>query len=314
MIKELWEKYIGLALPLKLILGAIIGIILGPGLIGFLSEYATYSYAIQLGIRPPLEGIPYLKTAVTAGSLFLTVIIALIFLISRFIASAIAVQLASYLRQISGVVNSVLSLIRKITLGLIKIPSFEHGDAISKLKSFSSKLAILFSFIVAIGFFLGFYIFFRVEGEPDALKIGVFAGIYILIALLTTWSKKAVWWVSISSAILFYAFSFFLLFNVNYYSEFLRLVGYGGGSKVTISFKEDDSISDDYYMLLRTTKSLILMSNNSSVIIEIPIEKVHKVSYKILGKGNKYKLPESPVVGNNANKSKHSDSVNAAGV
>lgn len=313
MIKELWEKYIGLALPLKLILGALVGIILGPGLIGFLSEYATYNYAIQLGIRPPLEGIPYLKTAVTAGSLFLTIVVAVIFLISRFIASAIAEQLASYLRQISGLVNSALSLIRRITFGLVEVPRFEHREAISKIMSFSPKLAILFSFIVAIGFFLGVYIFFRIEGDTDALRNGIFAGTYILIALLTTWSKKAVWWVSISSAILFYAFSFILLFNVNYYSEFLRFVGYGGGSKVTVSFKEDESISNEYYMLLRTTESLICMSNNSTVITEIPIEKVHKVSYKISGQGSEYKLPEWQE-SSDANKSKRSESAIAAGV
>ena len=282
-------------------------------MIGFLSEYATYNYAIQLGLRPPLEGIPYLKTAVTAGSLFLTVVVAVIFLISRFVALAIAEQIANYLRKISGLVNSILRLIRKITFGLIEIPSYEHREAISKLKSFSPKLAILFSLIVAIGFFLGLYIFFRIEGDPDAFKIGAFTGIYILIALLTTWSKKAVWWVSISSAILFYAFSFILLFNVNYYSEFLRFVGYGGGSQVTISFKEDESISDDYYMLLRTTESLICMSKNASTITEIPIGKVHKISYKISGQGNGFKLPEWQE-DNDANKSKHSDSVNAAGV
>jgi hypothetical protein len=79
LTKELWDKYAGLVFPLKLLIGTVLGIALGPGFVGLLSEYATYYYAIDLGIRPPLEGIPYLKSAVTAGSLLLAVVVAFFF-------------------------------------------------------------------------------------------------------------------------------------------------------------------------------------------------------------------------------------------
>ena len=42
---------------------------------GWLAELATYSYAIKLGFRPPLEGVPYLKAIVTFGGFFVTIIL-----------------------------------------------------------------------------------------------------------------------------------------------------------------------------------------------------------------------------------------------
>jgi len=293
LIKDLWEKYAGLVLPLKLLIGTVLGIALGPGFVGFLSEYATYFYAIELGIRPPLEGIPYLKSAVTAGSLILTIVVATIFLISRVVASAIAEQLASYLSKVSSFINIIIKCARKLTFGRIEIPDYNGNDAIVKLKSLPPKLAILLSIFVAAGFFIGFYVFLRVKGDPNAVYAGVAVGIYVLVATITTWSKKAVKWVSFSSAIAFYLFSFILLFNASYYSSFLRGIGYGGGSKVTIFLKEDDSIYNECFMILRTTKSVICMDNKSSTINEIPISKIHKISYEVSGLGGEFKLPAS---------------------
>lgn len=293
LIKDLWVKYSGLVLPLKLLIGTILGIALGPGFVGFLSEYATYFYAIELGIRPPLEGIPYLKSAVTAGSLILTIIVATIFLLSRFVASNIAEQLATYLSRVSSLINIFIKLVRVLTIGKLKVPDYNPSEAIIKLKSLPPKLAILLSIVVALGFFIGFYVFFRVNGDPNAAIAGAAVGIYILVAVITTWSKKAVKWVSFSSAIIFYLFFFILLFNANYYSSFLRTIGYGGGSKVTLFIKEDDSISNECFMLLRTTKSIICMDDKATTINEIPMSKIHKISYGVGELQGEFKLPSA---------------------
>jgi hypothetical protein len=213
-------------------------------------------------------------------------------LISRTVASVIAEQLVSYLRQFSYFVNLIIKYPRKLTFDRLEIPDFNHDVAIVKLKSFPPKLAILSSVLVAIGFFIGFYIFLLVRGDPNAIFAEAAIGLYIFVALLTTWSKKAVKWVSFCSAIAFYVFYFILLFNVDYYSSFLRNIGYGGGSKVTIYLKEDDSIFNECFMLLRTTQSIICMNDESSVINEIPISRIHKFSYKMSGFESVFKLPE----------------------
>jgi len=66
------------SLPIKLAVGAIVGLI-GGGFLGYNAEYATYNYAIQYGVRAPIEGIPYLKAAVTFGSFFLLLTGSLVF-------------------------------------------------------------------------------------------------------------------------------------------------------------------------------------------------------------------------------------------
>ena len=87
--KELVAPYLDLALAVKLAVGALIGLIAGPGLLGYVSEYATYWFAFHEGIRPPLEGIPYLRTAVTTSSFALALLSALAFIVALLAASLV---------------------------------------------------------------------------------------------------------------------------------------------------------------------------------------------------------------------------------
>ncbi|MFY1862145.1 hypothetical protein ACOTB5_29975 [Achromobacter xylosoxidans] len=64
------KSFVQWSLPAKLLVTAIVGL-LGGGFLGYNAEYATYNYAIQYGFRTPIEGIPYLRAAVTFGSFFL---------------------------------------------------------------------------------------------------------------------------------------------------------------------------------------------------------------------------------------------------
>ena len=69
----------------KLVLSSLLGLFGAAGLLGYLSKYATYNNAIHFGIRPPLEGIPYLRPAVAFGSLFLLLSGAAIFMLIAFV-------------------------------------------------------------------------------------------------------------------------------------------------------------------------------------------------------------------------------------
>lgn len=77
-------NFIPLSIPVKLILGGLIGAIGGSGYIGFLSEYATYYYAWDNSFRIPAEGSPYLKIAIT--SITFLIILASSFLFAGFYA------------------------------------------------------------------------------------------------------------------------------------------------------------------------------------------------------------------------------------
>ncbi len=49
------------SIPIKIILAGIVSALGGSGYIGFLSEYATYFYALSNGFRIPAEGVTILK-------------------------------------------------------------------------------------------------------------------------------------------------------------------------------------------------------------------------------------------------------------
>lgn len=55
----------------KLLISSFLGAVGGAGFMGFISEYATYIYALNYGIRLPVEGVPYLKIAITTSSFML---------------------------------------------------------------------------------------------------------------------------------------------------------------------------------------------------------------------------------------------------
>ncbi len=75
-------------LTLKTVTWFLLTVLGGSGLLGILSEFATYSYAIYYGFRPPVEGIPYLRVTITLVSFVLVIIsmvtIIVIYLIAKF--------------------------------------------------------------------------------------------------------------------------------------------------------------------------------------------------------------------------------------
>jgi hypothetical protein len=85
-IRRLLGSYSALGLPIRLALSGVVGAISGSGLLGFLSEYATYSYAIRYGLRVPVEGAPYLGSAVSAISLSMALTAVIFFLVLYFVA------------------------------------------------------------------------------------------------------------------------------------------------------------------------------------------------------------------------------------
>lgn len=283
------NKYLELSLPLKLIVGAILGIIAGPGLIGFLSEYATYAYALRIGIRPPLEGIPYLSATVTAGSLFLAVSAALVFILARMIVARIAGSIISLFRDVSTSANKLATFFH--VLFKIKLQKTEHDEIIGKIKSIRTKNALLLS--VGISLVTAIAIYFLESNFPQSknsnpLHFAVFMFCFSFIAFLTLWREATIWWVAIGASVLFYVLSFYFILSIDHYSNFLRVVGYGGGVKVSIDYKIQDKHVNpkEYYLLIRTSESLIALEEDKITVTEIPINTISNINYEI---GSQYR-------------------------
>ncbi len=284
MINKIIEKYLGLSFPLKLAVGAIVGVVAGPGLIGFLSEYATYAYALRIGIRPPLEGIPYLSATVTAGSLFLALSASIVFIFARIVAARIAGRIIGLFRDVSVSANKLSTLFDN--LFKVRINKTGHDDLINKVKSISPRNALILSISISLLFgAILFAIEYYNKSSTNPFIPGVFGSVFSLVAFLTIWRKAAIWWVAIASAILFYALSFYFIFSINYYSHFLRIVGYGGGSKIDVEYVESAKppTLSEYYLLLRTSHSLICLETDKSTVTEIPIRTVKAIKYQLGG-------------------------------
>jgi hypothetical protein len=82
------QGYGALVFPLRLAVGGFVTLVAGTWL-GFVAEYAAYRWAIYYGMRPPLEGIPYLKVAVTGLSVCILFGGAIVYALVHLAASAI---------------------------------------------------------------------------------------------------------------------------------------------------------------------------------------------------------------------------------
>ncbi|WP_428034830.1 hypothetical protein [Amphritea sp.] len=70
MLKKLIKKFLTLPIFTRISISLFVSVIAGLG-VGVISEYAAYSYALNIGVRPPFEGIPYLGPTVSAFTILL---------------------------------------------------------------------------------------------------------------------------------------------------------------------------------------------------------------------------------------------------
>jgi len=274
------------SLPIKLVLSAFLGVLGGAGLLGYLSEYATYNYAIQYGIRPPLEGIPYLRPAVAFGSIFLLLTGALVFVVSAGFWKVIAwhVDLVTYLPAVVG--------------KLIKCPipdsQLQFGRFVAIVRAQSNIKIAIFSLGFATFTLLGVWAFFQyfevrtVDGvavEFNAL-IGVFLFLYSFLMVSVMLRPRLIYWISIVSTVVYFLFCIYLIFSPVKYSELLRVLGYGGGYSVKVQLREEGNEKkplQQYQLMLRTNEAFIFYDSVKSEVIEIPRDQVRSLIHDVGG-------------------------------
>ena len=271
-----------LSLPLKLVVGSVVGAIAGPGWIAFLSEYATYMYAISLGVRPPVEGIPYLSATAALASLVLAIVASIIFLITRFLFAVIGGQVVAFVYEIAKAFDEGIQEYRR-----------RGGRFLSNLKvSESLEMIRGLSLVHVVGIVLGlslalfiFFGWFDEDGEAQEGKAMAFVlSLYFSVAILSLWSRWFSWVVGVVAAAAFYVVSWQVFLDFEYHEKYLGVIGYGGGVPVHVDF--DAGGSQDFDLFLRTSTSLIGKVAKQDDVIEIPVDKIRRIVYLNVSEGD----------------------------
>jgi hypothetical protein len=276
-VRQLISRYLEFSLPLKIFFAAVAGTIAGPGLLAFLSEYAAYQYALTIGIRPPVEGIPYLSATVALVSLILALLASLVFLITRWFFAFAGAQLIDMIENISAMLDQGLQDYRNKGGKFFK--KFSVAEAISSIKRLSFLQVSILAVCLSVVFWLviiktsGFWVLHNV-------KVAAFAwAFYASIAIFSLWHRAFAWFVAVLAVILFYLFSIKALFNTEGHAFFLKAIGYGGGVPIIVEYERDRS-QEKLNLAIRTTTSLMSMPDISGKYVEIPIDRVQRIIYQ----------------------------------
>lgn len=308
-LKSLWDGYLGLALPIRLLIGAAISGLGGSGLVGFLSEYAAYSFAVSYGIRPPLEGIPYLRVAVTTMTLgvfiggatlsLLIVLVArlLIFQGVRLVGTVFAyVNLFS--RLFPGVAYS-LARMKDNSLDRLKAKGMTGPEEFIKMCRDSISWQVAITIALGIFFLVAALItgvkYLQTREEYEAILAGIGIGGVVSLMVLLLWSPRLVSWFAILGTAAFFVLAPFSLFHAPTYANLLRVLGYGGGVPVRANVLNGNGeviSAVEGFLVLRTTTSLILFDDKHDQVVEMPLTKVGTLGHAVgTLQSDKWKLP-----------------------
>lgn len=272
-------------LPLKLILGALLGALGGAGVLGFLSEYATYSYALYFGFRPPLEGIPYLKASVTLLSFVLLVGAALAFITS-----------IGILRQFRWIAFAPIKYISKwISRRVWR--RVRHAEMLMRRRPIKFKLGLaLLGGISTAGML---YVVGKSTSISDPFsdpRWVALSGAYGFVVVFCTYEVRAIRVVAWLSTCAYFCAWLYLLFTPSYYANFLRTVGYGGGLPVIVELREQPELPGKLlsgFLMLRTSEAMMIFMPGTPSVVEVPRDQIHTIRHAAGGLRNlTYRMPD----------------------
>ena len=275
-VRAFFGYYSDLALPAKLALSAVIGLLAGPGVVGFVSEYATYHFALHEGVRPPLEGIPYLRAAVTTATFLLlasaTIAFLLFLTVARIFVDNIrkAIMWPYYYYDPLDYIFSFVG--RLLGINLQKLYTEIATGALTRFEQVPFKIVAILAATAGIFVGLSIALLFYLSSKPF-IQPGVFAAIGIFVSIFLVWRSAMAWWTAAAGALVLCAAVIAAMFNAQYYGKFLRYLRYGGGIPVLVELDAGDSRPSTYaaYLVLRTSESLLLFEPVSRSTREIPM-------------------------------------------
>lgn len=258
-----------LSIPTKIILAGIVSALSGSGYIGFLSEYATYFYALSNGFRIPAEGSPYLKVTIASISFSVMLLCAAIYVMFYFI---VKINLSS-----NKLTNKIQRKIVDSFQLKNKTPKAMHWLFNTSQKPLKFTAAIVVAFISSIIIAILPY-FSAVKEIPIPIHLFLFfvAFTYFICTSLPLIDRKYFTTVCIFTTLFYLISTPLFLFNNNVYGAILKEIKYGGGTKVSIYLEDKKEVNTS--LLLRTSDSIFITERDGKVS-EIPLEKINKITY-----------------------------------
>jgi hypothetical protein len=272
------------AWPIKFFVGAVLSVIAGGGVLTVLLENATHIYALAYGFRPPVEGLPYLRTLVSSGSAVLLIL-----------AATFAALILGFLG------------------GMARKMAKPNGDSTINFSTFklwkSILLALLLALLVAGLVLLGArnrgpegpfcsWPLIPCDDIQPALSLGYLAfSLGIAFPMMFMLFRPNFAWVATSGAIAaYYVWVGSNILPPEGYARLLRSTGFGGGIHVAVVVGASDSSCDPKTfaanLLLRTNDTVILFEPGAARIHEFPVRCVAQMSYGSGGLSSlEYKLP-----------------------
>jgi hypothetical protein len=258
------------SIPLRLLASALISAIVGSGLLGFLFEYSTHTYALYFGFRPPVEGIPHLRTTVVGGSFLLLASGALIAL-----ALVIALRRSKYSGNVSAATHKVVGLAALSLAALLFIVSIGCEWL---LPSVCSKPVMQIADVLL--------------GMPLGFLLGVSA------SSLSSWKPALSWWIPVIAVAAYYLWVLAQLFSPNTHASLLRKAGFGGGLAISLRLdagSTEPPIWTNGFLMLRTSEYVVLLSQDLQSIQEYPLQRIVRIQYGAYSFGSEqYALPTRP--------------------
>ncbi|WP_404302903.1 hypothetical protein [Alicycliphilus denitrificans] len=271
-------------LPLKLTLGGLLAALGGAGFVGLLSEYATYSFSINYGFRPPLEGIPYLKATVALGSFALLLTGGIVFLLSILLVRSIIWSMEAPMGWVSRLLHH--------TVPIRRTPIQNFQTVFVRLAQRPIWQILIVAIIVGlvtggIAYLEINFLNERFFGKPapaiNPLGFSLGGALYGIVLTVALARRGVIWWLGGFATLGYFIVCIWALFSPHWYATFLRTVGYGGGLPITVEFREQatptQSQQIDCFLLLRTTEALLVLSADSDKVLEIPRDQIRTLAH-----------------------------------
>ncbi|EJE3289624.1 hypothetical protein P7M07_22080 [Vibrio parahaemolyticus] len=282
-VKNELQRAISYTLPIKLVLGLLVTAIGSASVLGLLSEFAVYNYALVKGFRVPVEGIPYLRPTVTLISLCLLVFSALGFVLVYSFAKSTAVYM-------SAPEQGIQFLAKKLKVRETHVSKL---SLVEDMRSSSKRKVLFISTLASAAVVAIFTIAVSYIQESDSekyidmtaklglanfdikwqLAIFVTAFVIYISAFRPRYIKNMAITSSLVSVLLLVGF----MFNGNLYSGFLNAIGFGGERDITIISKDEGSSLSGKLLIQSNEFYFVLISNSD--VVEFPLSKVDRVIY-----------------------------------
>lgn len=267
------NKFLSLSFPVKLLIGAVAG----SGSLAFLSEYATYYYALSENIRPPLEGIPYLSASVALASFVLSIAAICIFLFTRWILEKFFIHPVTYIRETFQVLGKNLNVEtnhpdKAIERGINHLQGMDFWNAIPIILTTS----MLFALFVCVFQYLTVKISGGIYFSFQEFK---YLSIYFSIVLLTLWKPLVNSVIAVLCVVGFYLFFVTLLFSADHYANYLKIIKYGGNIPISLQYKDNLAV-EKFVLVLRSRDYVFVRTTSEDLALELPIQNVRSIRYE----------------------------------